>query len=106
MGSFQLVSDCLIQEVKQKQVRNYSEADPKYDFENVMKGMRKDLNNICRADFRSLRDDFSDMFSINQWDPGNCDANSHGTDMKPGSQPAKLPNGTMQCITELTWKKN
>ena len=40
-------------------------------------------------------DDFGDIFSINRWDLGNCDATSHRKDVKPGSQPIKLPNRRM-----------
>ena len=70
LGLSQLVSDRLIQEVNQKQTKDYNEADPKYDLENVKKALNKEIINNCRADFRKLIDDFSDIFSINQWDLG------------------------------------
>ena len=92
MGSSQLVSDRLIQEINQKQMKNYKEVDPKYDLENVKKANSKEINNNCRADFRNRMDDYSDIFSINQWDLGKCDATSDRIDVKPGSQPIKLPN--------------
>ena len=41
LGSSQLVSDRLIQEINQKQTSNYNEADPKYDLDNVKKAIRK-----------------------------------------------------------------
>ena len=41
LGSSQLISDRLIQEVNQKQVKNYNEVDPKYDLENVKKAISK-----------------------------------------------------------------
>ena len=66
LGSSQLVSDRLIQEINQKQNKNYNEMDPKYDLENVKKAISKELNKNCRADFRNLIDDYSDIFSINQ----------------------------------------
>ena len=69
--------------------------DPKYDLENVKKAISKEINNSCRADFRNLIDDYSDIFSSNQWDLGKCDATSHRIDVKPGSQPIKLPNRRM-----------
>ena len=59
--------------------------------ENVKKATSKEINNNCRADFRNLIDEFGDFFSINQWDFGKCDATSHRIDVKPGSQPIKLP---------------
>ena len=91
MGSCQLVSDRLIQEVNQKQTKKYNEADPTPDLENVKKTTSKEIYKNFRADFRNLIDDFGDMFSINQCDLGNCDATSHGLDVKPGSQLIKLP---------------
>ena len=84
LGSSQLVSDRLIQEINQKQKKNYNEVDPKYDLENVKKAISKEINNNCRADFRYLIEDYSDIFSINQWHLGKCDATSHRIDVKPG----------------------
>ena len=55
----------------------------------------KEISNNCRADLRNLIDDYSDTFPINQWDLGKCDATSHRIDVKPGSQPIKLPNRRM-----------
>ena len=91
----QLVSDRLIQEINRKQMKNYNEVDLKYDLENVKKAISKEINNNGREDFRNLTDDYSDTFSINQWDHGECDAISHRIDVKPGSQPIKLPNRRM-----------
>ena len=84
LGSSQLVSDCLIQDINQKQIKNYNEVDTKYDLENVNKAKSKEINNNCRANFRNLIDECSDIFSINQWDLGKCDATSHRIDVKPG----------------------
>ena len=63
--------------------------------EIVKKAISKEINNNCRADFRNLIDDYSDIFSINQWDLGKCDATSHRIDVNPSSQPIKLPNRGM-----------
>ena len=95
LGWSHLVSDRLIQEINQKQMKNYNEVDPKDDLENVKEAISKEINNNCRADFRNLIDDHSDIFSFNQWDLGNCDATSHRKDVKPGSKPIKLPNRRM-----------
>ena len=66
LGSSQLVSDRLIQEINQKQIKIYNEVDPKYDLEKVQKAVSKEINNNYRADFRNLIDDYSDFFqSIN-----------------------------------------
>ena len=89
MGSSQLVSDRLIQEVYQKQMKYYNGVDPKYDLENVKKAIGEKINNNCRAGFRNLIDDYDDIFSINQCDLGKCDATSHRIDVKPRSQPIK-----------------
>ena len=37
-------------------------------------------------------DNYSEIFSINQWDHGKSDATSHRTDVKTGSQLIKLPD--------------
>ena len=95
LGSSQLVSDRLIQEINQKQMKTYNEVDPKYDLENLKKAISKEINNNCRADFRNLIDDYSDSFSINQRDLGKCDATSQIIKVKTGSQPIKLPNRRM-----------
>ena len=95
LGLSQLVSDRLIQEINQKEMKNINEVDPKYELENVKKAISKDKNKNCRADFRILINDFSDIFSINQWDLGRCDATNQRIDVKPGSQPIKLTNRKM-----------
>ena len=51
LGSSQLVSDRLIQEVNQKQMKEYNTVDPKYDLENARKANSKEINDKCRADF-------------------------------------------------------
>ena len=108
LGSSQLVSDRLIQEVNQKQMEDYDTVDPKYDLENVKKAISKEKNNNSRADFGNLKDDDSDIFSINQRDLGKCDATSHRIDVNPGSQPLNLPNRRMRAHynDDLTEKKD
>ena len=64
-GLSQLVSDRLIHEVNQKQMKKYNTIDPKDDLENVKKAVSKEKNKNCRACFRNLIDDYSDIFSIN-----------------------------------------
>ena len=73
----------------------YNTVDPMYDLENVKKPISKKINNNCRANFRNLINDYSDIFSINKWDLGKCDATSRRIDVKPGSQPIKLPKRRM-----------
>ena len=52
LGSSQLVSDRLIQEVNQKQMKDYNTVGPpKYELQNVMKAISKEIKNNCRADF-------------------------------------------------------
>ena len=63
--------------------------------ENVKKAISKNINKNCRTEFRNLIDDFSVIFSINQRDFGKYDATSHRREVKPGSQPIKLPNRRM-----------
>ena len=59
LGSSQLVTDRLIEEINQKQMKNYNRVDPKYDLENIKKAISKEINNNCRADFRNLIDLFN-----------------------------------------------
>ena len=87
----QLVSNRLTKEVNQKQTKYSDEFDPQYEWRKQRK-KKKETNNNCRADCRNLTDDFSDSLSINQCDLVKCDATSHRIDVKPGSQPIKLPN--------------
>ena len=61
-GSSHLVSNHLIQEVNQKQMKNYKKVDPNYDLENVKKAISKEIKNNYRADFRNLIDEYSDIF--------------------------------------------
>ena len=63
LGSSQMVSDRLMQERNQKQMKKYNELDPKYDLENVKKAISKKINHNCRADFRNLIDDYSEIFN-------------------------------------------
>ena len=67
-----------------------------YDLENVKKTNRKEKNNNSRADFRNVINDSGDIFSISQWEIVRFHATSHRTDVKPGSQPLKLPNRRMR----------
>ena len=101
LGSSQLASDRLIQEINQKQKKNYKEVDPKYDLENVKKAISKEISNNCRAYFKNLTNDYSDTFSINQWDLGTCDATSHRIEVKPGPQPKNYRIEECQCITKM-----
>ena len=61
--------------------------------ENTKKAINKEKNENCRAEFRNLRDDSSDNFSMNRWNLGKCDARNLRLDVKPGSQRIQLPNG-------------
>ena len=48
-----------------------------------------------QGEFGSLIDEFSDVFSKNEWDIGKCDVTSHTIDVCPGSRPVNLPNRRM-----------
>ena len=62
LGSSQLVTDRLIHEVNQKQMKDSNTVDTSYDLENVRKAFIEEMNNNCRADFRNLIDEYSDTF--------------------------------------------
>ena len=44
MGLSQLVSDRLIQEVNEKQIKDYNTVDPKYDLEKIKNAISKEMN--------------------------------------------------------------
>ena len=75
-------------------MKDSNTVDPKYDLENVKKAISKETNINCRADFRNLIDDYSDIFH-QPMGPWKCDATSHRIDVKPGSQLVKLTNRRM-----------
>ena len=93
--SSQLVTDRLIQEVNQKQTKNFNETDPECDLENVMKSIGKKTTITAGQTFECSIDGYSDIFSLNQWELGKCNATSHRIGLKPGSQPIELPNRRM-----------
>ena len=53
------------------------------------------LPSSLQDEFRSLIDEFSDVFSKNEWGIGKCDVTSHKIDVYPVSRPVKLPNRRM-----------
>ena len=65
---------------------------------------RSRTKQLLQGRFRILINDFSDNFSTNQWGNGKCDATSHRIDVKPGSQPTKLPNRRMPVHYEVSLK--
>ena len=49
----------------------------------------------AKAKFSELINEFSDVFSKNQWDISQCDLTTHKIQVEPGSRPIKLTNRRM-----------
>ena len=49
----------------------------------------------AKAKFSEIINEFSDVFSKNEWDIGQCDITAHKIQVEPGSRPIKLPNRRM-----------
>ena len=44
----------------------------------------------AKAKFSEPIEEFSDVFSKNEWDIGQCDVTAHKIEIEPGSRPVKL----------------
>ena len=106
LGSSRVVPDRLIQKVYERKTKNYQVVEPQYDLKNVMRAKIKEINNNCRADSRNLTHDFSDIFAINQWDLGKCDATNLKVDVNPRLQPIELTSRRMPVSYKDDLKKN
>ena len=78
-----------------KSQRKFEIADEKYDLNHVKASVDKELSTSIKEQFSALVEEFSDIFSKNEWDLGKCDIISHKIETIPGSRPVKLPNRRM-----------
>ena len=102
LGTSELVPKEHIQKPKDKTQTEFNRTDEKYKLIHVKTAVDGQLPFSLQDEFGSLIDDFSDVFSKNEWDIGKCDLTSHKIDVYPGSRPVKLPNRRMP----LHYKEN
>ena len=69
--------------------------DAKYDLKLVKNSIDTGIFPEAKAKFSELINEFSDVFSKNEWDIGQCDVTAHKIQVEPGSRPIKLPNRRM-----------
>ena len=84
-----------IHKPKKKPPTKFNRNDEKYNLIHVKTAVDNQLPFPLQDEFGSLIDEFSDVFSKNEWDIGKCDVTSHKIDVYPGSRPVKLPNRRM-----------
>ena len=77
---------------KDKSPIKFNRTDENYNLMHVKTAVDNQLPFSLQDEFGSLIDDFSDVFSENEWDIGISDVTSHKIDNYPGSRPVKLPN--------------
>ena len=80
---------------KEKSQPKINRNDEKYNLMHVKTKVDNQLPFSLQGEFRSLIDEFSDVFSKNEWDIGICDVTSDKIDVYPDSRPVKLPNRRM-----------
>ena len=100
LGTSEVVPKEHIQNVGMSRSRETQEAkfdklDDKYDLRHVKTAVDEQLSTSLQKKFDKLIDEFSDVFSKNEWDISKCDVTSHKIDVYPGSRPVKLPNRRM-----------
>ena len=69
--------------------------DAKYDSKLVKNSIDTGISLETKTKFSKLINEFSDVFSKNEWDIGQCDVTAHKIQVEPGSRPIKLPNKRM-----------
>ena len=69
--------------------------DAKYDLKLVKNSIDTGISLEAKAKLSELINEFSDVFSQNEWDIGQCDVTAHKIQVEPGSRPIKLPNRRM-----------
>ena len=80
---------------KEKSQLKFNRNDENYNLMHVKTAVDNQLPFSPQGEFGSLIDDFSDVFSKNEWDIGKCDVTSHKIDVYLGFRPVKLPNRRM-----------
>ena len=99
LGQSELVATDKIQNISTLKNRKSSKLtdknDAKYDLKLVKNSVDTGISLEAKAKFSELINDFSDVFSKNEWDIGQCDVTVHKIQVEAGSRPIKLPNRRM-----------
>ena len=99
LGQSELVATDKIQNIStlknSKSPKFTDKKDAKYDLKLVKNSIDTSISQEAKAKFSKLINEFSDVFSKNEWDIGQCDATAHKIQVEPGSRPIKLPNRRM-----------
>ena len=64
--------------------------DAKQDLKLFKISIDTGLSVEAKAKFSDIINEFSDVFSKNEWDNGQCDVTAHKNQVKPGWRPTKL----------------
>ena len=99
LGQSELVAMDKIQNIStlknRKSPKLTDKKDAKYALKLVKNSIDTGISLEAKAKFSELINEFSDVFSKNEWDIGQCDVTTHKTQVEPGSRPIKLPNRRM-----------
>ena len=99
LGQSELVATDKIQNIStlksRKSPKLTDKKDAKYDLKLVKISIDTGISQEAKAKFCKLINEFSDVFSKNEWDIGQCDVAAHKIQVEPGSRPIKLPNRRM-----------
>ena len=90
------IQDVGIHKPEDKSQTKIKRIDEKFNLMQVKTAADNQLPVSLQGGLGSPIDNFSDVFSKNEWDIGGCDVNSHKVDVYPGSRPVKLPNRSMR----------
>ena len=99
LGQSELVATDKIQNIStlrnRKSPKLTDKKDAKYDLKLVKKSIDTGFSQEGKAKFYKLINEFSAVFSKNEWDIDQCDVTAHKIQVEPGSRPIKLPNRGM-----------
>ena len=99
LGQSELVATDKIQNISTLKSRNSpnltDKKDAKYDSKLVKNSINTGVSLEAKAKFSELISEFSDVFSKNERDIGQCDVTAHRIQGEPGSRPIKIPNRRM-----------
>ena len=99
LGQSELVETDKIQNISTlkngKSPKLTNKKDAKYDLKLVKNSIDKGISLEAKAKFSELIIEFSDVFSQNEWDIGQCDVTAHKIQVEHGSRPIKISNRRM-----------
>ena len=92
LGQSELVATDKIQNIStlRKSPKLTDKKDAKHDLKIVKNSIDSGISLEAKAKFSEPIEEFSDVFSKNEWDIGQCDVTAHKIEIEPGSRPVKL----------------